>query len=142
MNSGVLQPLYMDPPRLAFGEINRSAESVQRTATITRGDGDPIKPRLVGRKKEGIEASIREIEAGERYELDVKITHPYPNAGFRVPLQIETGIKQVPSLYYYAVVSIAPRVYLSPREFTVPLPTKEPFEQTLSVIQDGRINAA
>ena len=36
-------------------------------------------------------------------------------------------------MYYYVHAEIAPRVHVAPREFTVPQPVTEPFEQSLSV---------
>jgi len=125
-------PLRANPSRLTFRNVDRNADVLQGTVMLKRGDGGPIKPRVIKGKK-GIETAIREIEPGERYELEVTITRPYPNGPLKKLLQLGTGVEEVPETSFLILADIPPRVNVLPRQFTLPPLIEEPFEQSVEL---------
>jgi len=92
----VLVPFNVKPRTLRFSKIKRSSPEQNRKATITRGDGGPLNLELVPVKGDNITASLREVEPGEEYELDVTIKPPWPEKKLRHSLTIKTGIADAP----------------------------------------------
>ena len=69
----------MQPAAISFSQIERDAETQRKTIKITRGEGGPLAPELSPVEHENVKASLREIERGEIYELDIELNPPWPN---------------------------------------------------------------
>jgi hypothetical protein len=113
----VLEPLNIAPKLVNFGVVSSADPSRQKVLAITRGDGDPLKLKLLPIKAEGIAASINEVEQGERYELVVSLNPPPTARRIRASLQLETGVPQSPTatIPVYATISHRARAEQHPR---------------------------
>lgn len=110
--------LTLKPSSVRFRDVDRTAKEVHQTVTITRGDGGPLKPELEPLKHPNIDASLREIEAGERYELDVTVHGPWPKSRYvRATLKLKTGVSQAPEQVIPVYARIAPRLRANPPRF-------------------------
>ena len=113
-------PFRMQPPTASFGQLERSAGPRKKTFMLTRGDGGPLVPELLPVSSESVQATLREIEPGERYELDIEIKPPWPNQMLRVGLTLKTGVSEVPKETISVYARIAERVIAKPSRFSVP----------------------
>ena len=59
-------------------------------------DGGPLALKLVNHG-DGCEAEIKEIRAGEEYELTVRLRGPWRQPQFYNWIELETGVKEAPS---------------------------------------------
>lgn len=116
----VRAPFKVTPNVVSFGQIERTSEALQKTVTITRGDGGPLALELLPVKHANIQASLREIEAGEHYELDVDVIPPWPNRMVQTNLTLKTGVSQAPEQTVRVYARIAPRLRVIPTRFSVP----------------------
>ncbi len=107
--------LKIEPQTIAFGHIPRDSQEQTRTVVITRGDGGPISPKIASMNcPSPLKADIREIEAGERYELTVTIGPPWPNGTLRGSLVVETGVSEAPQETIYVYASVPSRLAANP----------------------------
>jgi len=92
----VLEPLKMIPKYANFGQISAEVPRHEKKISLTRGDGGPLSLELDPIRTPGVEANLKEIEAGERYELLVALTGPFEAERIRATLQLETGVPESP----------------------------------------------
>lgn len=118
----------MSPSRVNFGQIESSAESQRKTVKITRGDGGPLAPELLPSEHENVKASLREIEPGEQYEVDIDISPPWPNRALSANLKLKTGVKESPEERIRVYARMAPRLSAVERRFQVPRDVKSDLE--------------
>ena len=104
----ILEPLKMMPNNVNFGNISPQASTLQKTISLTRGDGGPLNPKLAPINTPGVEASIKEIEPGKRYELVVKLTPPFKSRRLAATLQLETGSAEAPTVTIPVYATIVP----------------------------------
>lgn len=112
--------MKLDPTTLSFGKVARQDPPQTKTALISRGDGGPIKPEVSPVKTEGISAQVREIEAGEKYELEVTLTPPFKSDNIRENLNLQTGIPQAPTTTVSVYATLDPLVTADPKQVLVP----------------------
>ena len=103
----ILEPLKMMPNHVNFGNVSHEASTLQKTISLTRGDGGPLNPKLAPINTPGVEASIKEIEPGERYELVVKLTPPLRSPRLAATLRLETGAAEAPAVTIPVYATIA-----------------------------------
>jgi hypothetical protein len=115
----ILSALKCDPENVNFGQIKRSDTRAEKTVKITRGNGGPIKPKVVSSGNPQVTADLREVEPGESYELAIVTEPPWPNGMLRANVQIETGVEQAPTESIMVFANVAPRVQASPQRFTI-----------------------
>ncbi|MBN2448459.1 MAG: hypothetical protein JXO22_17160 [Phycisphaerae bacterium] len=103
----------------------------KRTLVLTRGDGGPLALELLPSPSPRLTASLREIEPGERYELDVEYAPPWPNKSLTSALRIKTGVPEAPldTLRVYGTV----RARLQPTPAAVNIPSNVPRDSQLRV---------
>jgi hypothetical protein len=118
--ANVKVPFKMQPRIASFGRIERNAEPKRKTITITRGDGGPLALELAPNNYPNVKTSLREIEPGEKYELDVELVPPWPNTSLRANLKIKTGIPEAPEETIRVYAQIAPRLRAVPSRFRIP----------------------
>lgn len=116
----MLVPFNTEPQLINFGAIARDAPPQTKSVTITRGDGDPLKLELVPVKDKTLSATLREIEPGEKYELDVSVQPPWPNDRIRGSVDVKTGLPQAPRQTIRVYGQVDPRLQAKPSRFTLP----------------------
>lgn len=92
----VLVPFKANPRYARFQRIEEETTPAPATITIRRGDGDPLQLEVVKANVKGIMTELREIKAGEHYELIVALTPPMKPGKLRGWVKIKTGIKETP----------------------------------------------
>jgi hypothetical protein len=113
--------LVVEPRLLNFGQISRLQTIAPKKAVLTRGDAGPISPKLKPFDIAGVEASLKEIEPGERYELEVRLSQEFDGKLGRADLQIETGVPQAPMIKFQVFARWLPRLAAKPRYFSLPM---------------------
>lgn len=116
----VLVPFQIKPSTIRFSQLSRDAGPQQMTVTITRGDGGPLALEVLPPSDPNLRASLREIEPGERYELDIEVTPGWSKGVWRTNLMLKTGIAEVPQEKIAVYGFIVPRLRTMPRRFTIP----------------------
>lgn len=128
----------MSPSRVNFGQIESSAESQRKTVKITRGDGGPLALELVPLEHANVQASLREIEPGERYELDIDLRPPWPkNRYVRADLKLKTGVSQASEESIRVYATIAQRLRANPALFRLQSGSPTESEKTAKLIWSG-----
>lgn len=134
----MLQGAKLSPNRAYFGRIPRSqTQPITRKIVVTRGDGGPISPRLDTIKTKNLQAELREIEEGERYEIDFTLSPPFADR-IRENVTLHTGVAEAPTQTIYVYAMVAPRVRTSPSRVIVPDPPVDHWSQQVRLIWDDR----
>ena len=134
----MLVPVNTRPRAVNFGQVPRDGSVHRKKVTITRGDAGPLTPKLAPIEIQGVEAQLKEIEAGERYELEVTLTPPFKSDRLRGSLKLETGLADAPNVSIPLYGTIAPRVTATPRRFSVPKKREGDWQQSVRLVwHDG-----
>ena len=80
----------------------------RQCVTITRGDGGPLHLEIVNAGKPGIEAELREVKPGERYEMIIALVPPQKPGQLRTYIRIKTGVKEMPETTIPVYADIPP----------------------------------
>jgi len=115
----ILSALKCDPETVNFGQIKRSDAKIEKLVKITRGNGGPLNLKVGAINNPQITAELREIEPGERYELQVVAQPPWPNGMLRASVPVETGLEQAPSENISVFGNVAARAQVNPQRFTI-----------------------
>ena len=110
----------MQPAAISFNQIERNAETQRKTIKITRGEGGPLTPELSPVEHENVKASLREVERGEIYELEVELNPPWPNQPIQTYLTLKTGVAEAGEERIRVYARVAPRLRSVPTRFTIP----------------------
>ncbi len=137
--ANVKAPLKIEPQQdtLNFGAVKRSYPEQKQTITILRGDGGPINPRIASTGHAQIVADLKEIEPGEKYEVDVTLSPPWPNGALRGSMNIETGLTDVPNQAIHVIANVTPRLAANPARFNVRVGQEEKSELVATLTWDG-----
>jgi len=128
----MLEAVHIAPAMVNFGRIPRKDVSPPRTAKITRGDGGPLHLKLKEIKNQAIRAELRELNAGEEYELEVTISPPFKAEFFREKIELETGIEQAPVAEVSLFATVTPRVAAVPGRLSIPVDVKPDWQQRIA----------
>lgn len=92
---------------VSFDKVPRDAGPQTKTVLLTRGDGGPLCPRVrkITSDEESrtpppnVTAELRELEPGQRYELDVTVSPPWPEdkQWAHATVELETGVPEDPT---------------------------------------------
>ena len=104
----VLVPFKASPRYANFREVFDETTPLPLTVTIKRGDGGPLDLEIVNANNPGIVADLKEIKAGEEYELLIGLDPPQKPGRLRAWVKIKTGIEQVPSTTIPVYATIPP----------------------------------
>lgn len=124
----VKSAVRLNPSTVNFGQFSRRAEAQTKTIELSRGDAGPIKPSVVSTGNPQFEAEIKEIEAGEKYELIVTAKPPWPNDMLRGTLVIDTGVTRSPKEQVTLFARITPRLTATPSRLRVPFDPPQDVE--------------
>ena len=113
-------PFEMQPATVNFSQIERGSEAQRKTITITRGDTGSLALELMPVEHENVKVTLREVEQGELYELDVELVPPWPNRAIQAYLTVKTGVEEVPEEKIRVYARVAPRLRANPSRFTIP----------------------
>ena len=131
-----LVAFHTDPTLLNFGKIERDSGPVTKTVTLTRGDGGPLHPKL-GSMESNLSAELREIEAGEKYALDITVNPPWPNDKLRGSVKIETGLEDAPEENVRIFGQLEPRLRAEPKSFVLPENTEQEADLRVTLVWAG-----
>jgi len=92
----VLVPFKSTPRYARFREIEDDTTPLPQTVIIKRGDGGPLQLEVLRAGKPGIMAELREIKAGEHYELMIGLAPPQTPGKLRSWIRLKTGVEEVP----------------------------------------------
>lgn len=136
----VLVPYKLTPRMANFGRLSYDAETTSETMTIERGDGDPLnlgEPVVEGRNKENITAELREIEPGEKYEVDIKLKPPWPNRIVRGQVKIDTGLDDDKQVIINVQARVVPRINPIPSTLYIPSPLRHKLQRNITLRWTG-----
>lgn len=118
--------MHVSPPQVNFAQVPRNSAPLKRVLTLTRGDAGPIAPKLVPAVNQPFSAELREIEAGEKYELTVDVTPPFAGGNLRGTLSLETGVSEAPKETIMISGRMVPRLAASPPQLQyLPKPAQD-----------------
>ncbi len=104
-----------------FDPFSYRAGPQTKTIQIRRGDGGPLRLAVKSVSPEGATAELREIEAGERYELTVTLKPPWPAYGpGSGVIALATGVELQPEAKIGFTTDFQPRVRVVPGQITIP----------------------
>ena len=84
----------------------------------------------------GVEASLNELEPGERYELEVALKPPFASERIRTNLVLETGLDKAPTVKIPLYATVIPRVAARPARIVVPLKRPKDWKQSIQLVWD------
>jgi len=120
-----------EPEVLNLGQMSRDSGEIKKTVTIRKGDGGPIKPEIIPTTNQNTTVALREIEAGESYELDFTIAPPWPGGRLVENVRLKTGVTEAPETTFMISGSLPPRLTATPRYFTFPMKRNENMTETV-----------
>lgn len=135
-NGQILEPVSLSTKRVNFGRVSRKDPAPPKTVTITRGDAGPLDLKLRPVESEGLAAQLREIEPGERYELEITLSPPLKSDRVRANVIVETGIEKAPTASIPVYASVVPRLEAKPRNIRVPALLKTDWQQVVKLVWD------
>ncbi|MBI4717950.1 MAG: hypothetical protein HY763_09120 [Planctomycetes bacterium] len=130
----VLLPFKGGGQTVQFGMIDTDDEPVSRTIALQRGDGGPIHPEVAGTLPAGVTAEIKEVTAGEHYDLAVTVDPKQTTGNLYAALQVKTWLAELPTETVTVLGSRAPRVQIVPPYFQVPPGSETPWELKAKVV--------
>jgi len=134
----VKQPLGGKVGGVFFGRLAATAGPVEKTVEITPGDGGPIKLALRPFQSPNVEASLKEIEPGQRYELTCRVSPPWPESSVvRAVLLLDTGIPQAPVETLTVHAAVVPRLSVMPAYLRLPAPGRPEREAMVQLMWTG-----
>ena len=105
-------------------------------AVITRGDSPNFKVKLVPVKQKNIEAILKEIRPGERYELEFTLRPPFGLNRVVANVKLATGVPEAPTVTLPVYATIIPKVAAKPPRFTIPRERESKWEQRVRLVWD------
>ena len=106
---------------------------------ITRGDSPNFNVKLVPAKLTNIKASLKEIEPGERYELEFALRPPFRLNRVITSVKLETGVAETPTVTLPVYATLIPKVAAQPPRFTIPRKRESKWEQSVRLVWDDDV---
>lgn len=136
---GKIQPRFEFSPdeSISFGPL-QAGSTAKRTIRITNRFTDPIVLSLAQAQSKTLKASLRQIEKGQVYELDVETVPPLPERAALGSIVLQTDLKEQPQLVVPVYGQAMPRVMLAPKVMMVAHPVRRQVQRILQlVLADG-----
>ena len=129
----ILEAVTMNPKRVSFGQISKKDPARTKKVVLTRGDGGPLSLKLLPIASENVKAELREVEPGERYELEVTLAPPFKSERVHTNVRLETGVPEAPTTSLAIHARIRPRVASTPRQINAPRQRTTDWEQPITL---------
>ena len=136
----ILEPLLLKPKRINFGQISSATPPEPKTILITPGDSEVFAPKLVAVDTQGLTATLKEIDPGKRFELQVSVQPPFEGNRLRSEVKLQTGVNEAPIASIPVYASVQPRVHAMPRRVMIPDRRTEDWSQTLRLVWDESLD--
>jgi hypothetical protein len=133
----VLAAVRVQPETVNFAQLKRDSPEQKQVVTITRGDGGPLKPRISNVGNPQIKADLREIEAGEKYDLEVTVAPPWPNGMLQGAVVLETGVEEAPLESIRVFANVTPRLQAVPQRYMIQNEPKADLDLSARLNWDG-----
>lgn len=108
-------------------------EVMSATVKIVNQGSEPITPTIKSINSDYFEVEIKEIEAGQVYELVVRTKPPIPYGSTRAGIEITTGSSRQPTIRVPVNANVRARVSVTPPILFVPKQTKTASNRQLRV---------
>lgn len=108
-------------------------EVLSGTVRITNQGADPIQLSIKSINSDYFDVEIKEIEAGQVYELAIATKPPIPYGTTRAGIEINTGSSRQPIIRVPVNATVRARVSVSPPIIFVPKQTKAPSTRPIRV---------
>jgi hypothetical protein len=92
----ILVPFKTSPRFITFRNIDPNSSPQPVVVKVTRGDGGPLDLEIERFGKQGIEAVLEEVKAGEEYHLIIGVSPPQKPGRLRSWIRLKTGVKEMP----------------------------------------------
>ncbi len=122
------------PSALNFGLIDPEAKGASQTVSIMRGDGGPIAPKVGQSQVPGLTAEIKEVVAGEHYEMTVRLAAPLALGAINGLLMLETGIPESLHESVRVIGTVTKRMQVVPEELRLPAKTTRETDRSMVVM--------
>ncbi len=130
--------MTLEPAMVMFGQIKRDSLGETRVIKIKRANAGALKPKIRSVMNNAIHAEIRELRAGEEYELQVDLKPPWPNQPFYGNIVLESGVEQSPQDTIVVSAAIAPRIQAIPNNFAyLPRSKDQEHEANVRLVWSG-----
>jgi len=133
----VLVPVRLEPALASIGPVRAGDPAQTRTLTITRGDGGPIQPEILPHEYPGVTTELKELEAGQRYELAVTVSPPWSTMRKMHTLKLKTGVAEAAEMPVRVDIQVSPRLKSDPPRFTLSRIYDTPTVQVAKLVWDG-----
>ena len=122
-----IQPLSVQLRGLKRDEV------MSATVKIVNQGSDPIQLAIESISSDYFDVEIKEVEAGQVYELAVKTKPPIPYGTTRAGIEITTGLSRQPIIRVPVNANVRARVSVTPPILFVPKQTKSPSNRSIRV---------
>jgi hypothetical protein len=129
----ILEAVKLTPGTVNFGRIPLGEEHVEQKIRLSRGDAGPLKPEIASGTDEHIEAELKEIEAGEQYELVVRACPDPKTQRLQGKLVLRTGVSEQETVDVNVYGTVTPRLAARPPTVVIPSGADTTWEQAIEV---------
>lgn len=118
---GEVNPRFeMSPTQgVNFGTLRQDSQ-VKKSLRIASKSDEAVTIRNAKADTDLLKVSLRDIEAGRTYELDVETVPPLKVNSIRSKIVLETSLKEQPEVVVYANGYVQPRIVLMPQVVMIP----------------------
>jgi hypothetical protein len=119
-----------------FGKCERDAVTT-KTVTVTNQMDKPIVIKSATVDSKSFKVELRELKAGQEYEIDVSTVPPL-NEGFtQGKVTLETDCKEEPKMEMWVFAQVPPRLALSPTLLNIASPSDQDSKRSLTFRNEG-----
>lgn len=123
----VWQPIQTTPTSASFGRLtaeSMKSATLERKLTIVNNTEDKANLTNVKSSSASFKGTVRELEAGKKFELTVAVVPPLSSGVVSGNIEIDTGVKDMPKLQIPVNAYVTADVEVTPNQLT--LPTNRP----------------
>ncbi len=135
---GEVRPRFeLSPAAAGLGAL-MAGSRVKRTLTITNKQAAPVAFTPGAPDPGGLKTTLREIEKGQRYELDIETVPPLMEIASFPPITLKTDLKEEPTVTIPVYGYVQSRVMLAPKIVMVAMPISRDVRRELRLqLADG-----
>lgn len=121
IKGSIWKPVDVTPNNASFGRVTQrtaKTEGARKLTLVNNVDG-AMKPTNVRSDNPHFKAEIKPIEEGKKYELVVELVPPLNHGNNRAKIQVDTGLKDYPTLDVSAYAYVTAPVDVTPPSLTL-----------------------